>query len=146
MPKLSISRSLTNASYWTLLMRLEIRSAPFSLTPALEARVRRRMRFALCRFQTGIRQVTVRLCDLNGPRGGVDKQCRIEAALRRGQTVQVEDVDADLYAAIDRAAGRLGRLIAHRQSLRLESRRRGGPLRKWMVKSRPSKKRQGGSR
>lgn len=120
-------------------MRLEIRSAPFSLTPALEARVRRRMRFALCRFQAGIRRVTVRLCDLNGPRGGVDKQCRIEAALRRGKTVQVEDVDADLYAAIDRAAGRLGRLVAHRQALRLESR-------KWMVKSRPSRKRQGGSR
>lgn len=93
-------------------MRLQIRSSPFSLTPALQARVQRRLQFALSRFQAGIGRVTVRLRDLNGPRGGLDKQCSIEARLLRRRKCVVEETGSDLYVAIDRAADRLGRQIA----------------------------------
>lgn len=97
-------------------MRLQIRSSPFSLTPALEARVERRLQFALNRFQEGIGRVTVRLRDLNGPRGGLDKQCLIEARLQRRRKCVVEETCSDLYVAIDRAADRLGRLIGRHRS------------------------------
>ena len=119
-------------------MRLQIHSVPFSLTPGLQARISRRLEFALSRFQRGITSVTVRLRDLNGPRGGVDKQCSIEAHLRRGRICLVEDTDTDLYAAIDRAAGRLGRVIAHQQSRRLEVRHSVVAGRKWTIRSRTS--------
>ena len=95
-------------------MRLQIRSSPFSLTPALEARVQRRLQFALNRFHPAIGRVAVRLRDLNGPRGGLDKQCFIEARLLRRRKFVVQETGADLYVAIDRAADRLGRLIARR--------------------------------
>jgi ribosomal subunit interface protein len=93
-------------------VRLQIRSSPFSLTPALQARVQRRLQFALNRFQAGIGRVTVRLRDLNGPRGGLDKRCSIEARLLRRRKCVVEETCSDLYEAIDRAADRLGRVIA----------------------------------
>ena len=115
-------------------MRLQIHSSPFSLSPGLQARICRRLDFALSRIQRGITGVTVRLRDLNGPRGGVDKQCAIEAHLRRGRICLVEDTDTDLYAAIDRAAGRLGRLVAHRQFRRFDVRQHGPSVRTWMFK------------
>jgi ribosome-associated translation inhibitor RaiA len=49
-------------------------------------------------------RLTVRLDDVNGDHGGPDKRCRIVAGLRRHRTVTVEDVGADLYAAVDAAA------------------------------------------
>jgi hypothetical protein len=47
----------------------------------------------------------VRLGDLNGPKGGKDKFCRIVAQVGHG-TVVVEDVDSNLYSAISRATHR----------------------------------------
>lgn len=71
---------------------------------------RRRLEFALGRFGGRIRSVTVRLGDVNGPRGGVDKTClvtiRFDASKR---LVVIEDADADAAVAIDRAADRASR-------------------------------------
>jgi hypothetical protein len=49
--------------------------------------------------------VVVCLGDLNGPKGGEDKFCRIAAQVGHG-TVVVEDVDSNLYSAISRASHR----------------------------------------
>ena len=49
----------------------------------------------------------VRLWDINGTRGGVDKACRVVVWLRGRGTIVVEAVDRDLYAAIDAAAAKL---------------------------------------
>jgi ribosome-associated translation inhibitor RaiA len=73
---------------------------------------RRRLEFALSRFSPRITTVWLRLTDLNGPRGGIDKQCRIEVRGRDGWSVVVDDRNGDLYAAIDRAADRAGRAVA----------------------------------
>jgi hypothetical protein len=53
--------------------------------------------------------VTVRLADLNGPRGGVDKQCRIIVKLRPGEEVVVKDTASEVETAIDRCADRVQR-------------------------------------
>jgi ribosome-associated translation inhibitor RaiA len=74
--------------------------------------VERRIRFALTGFSTQVTSVTVRLADLNGPRGGVDKQCRIGVQIIPSGTVALEETNANLYACIDRAAGRAERLVA----------------------------------
>jgi ribosome-associated translation inhibitor RaiA len=58
----------------------------------------------------------VQLSDINGPRGGIDKRCQIEVQLKGTPNVVIEDVEADLYAAIDRAAERVGRTVARRLS------------------------------
>lgn len=93
-------------------MRVEIRAGRLGLTRALQAHVERRLEFALGRFAPRISQLVVRLVDLNGPHGGVDKRCRIAVDLIRSRSVLVDDRDADVYTAIDRAADRAGRCVA----------------------------------
>jgi ribosome-associated translation inhibitor RaiA len=78
------------------------------------------LHYALGRFEGRVNVVTARLADLNGPRGGVDKRCRISVAVRAGDPVLVEDADTDLYAAIDRAAERAGRAVWRQLARRRE--------------------------
>jgi ribosome-associated translation inhibitor RaiA len=47
----------------------------------------------------------------NGPRGGEDKSCSIEVRLKGAPALLVEDTQSDLYVAVDRAAGRIGRTL-----------------------------------
>lgn len=91
-------------------MRLEIRSPQFDLTQALSEHVEQRLRFALGRFADRLGRVRVRLWDENGPKGGRDKRCSIEAR-GAGVEVRVDDRDPDLYAAVSRAAERASRAI-----------------------------------
>ena len=59
-----------------------------------------------------MKAVSVSLEDLNGPRGGIDKSCSMQARLAPRGSVRVEDTDSELPAAVDRAATRLARAIA----------------------------------
>lgn len=95
-------------------MHVDIHSQGFSLTPGLREYVRKRLAYALSHADGNILRLTVRLSDINGPRGGDDKRCLIEARLKQAPAVVIEDVEADLYVAIDRAAGRAGRALARR--------------------------------
>jgi putative sigma-54 modulation protein len=92
-------------------MNFSIRGRHIELTAALLAHVERRLRFALSRFGQQIRQVAVQLLDLNDPRGGLDKQCRVTVTLSPSGKVMVGATDADLPTAIDRAADRLERSV-----------------------------------
>jgi len=83
-------------------MQLHIKGQNLFLAPAVIEWIERRLRFALSRFADRIDRVTVRLADLHGPRGGVDKQCRIVVRLRPGGEVVIEDTATDLETAIDR--------------------------------------------
>ena len=56
--------------------------------------------------------VEVRLADLNGPKGGIDKQCSIVVTPPGHGTLRVEEQAADYYAAIDAAAATLKKVLA----------------------------------
>ncbi len=92
-------------------MRIEIHTRDFSLTEALRAHVERRFQFAMNRFRDQVLCVSVRLSDINGPRGGVDKHCQVQLLLRGLPEIVIKDTEADLYVAVDRAAGRAGRTL-----------------------------------
>lgn len=92
-------------------MIVDIHGQGFTVTPALAEHVRRRLGFVLARHGDRIQRVAVRVGDENGPRGGVDKYCRIQVHLHDAPVAVIEDVSADLYAAIDRAADRIGRVV-----------------------------------
>jgi putative sigma-54 modulation protein len=91
-------------------MRLMIRGHALA-SEAVCDHTRRRLGFALGRFADRITSVWVRLADENGPRGGVDKRCRIEVRGTQKWLVLVDDADTDLHAAIDRAADRVARSV-----------------------------------
>ncbi len=76
--------------------------------------IERRLRFALGRFSTAVGNVTARVTDANGPRGGSDKHCLIVVKLRAAgsKPITVEDTDTDLRAAVTRASNRAGRCVA----------------------------------
>ena len=74
----------------------------------------RRLGFATDHFRPHIREVDVVLRHVNGPPGGVDKQCRVTARLHGGGTVEVEEKNGSFLGAIRVAAKRLRRLLAKR--------------------------------
>ncbi|MEW6678068.1 MAG: HPF/RaiA family ribosome-associated protein [Pseudomonadota bacterium] len=104
-------------------MQMDIQCQGFTLTPGLGEYVKNRLAYAISHAGPAIRRVAVRLGDINGPRGGADKRCLIELRLKAALTVVVEDVETDLYRAIDRAADRAGRTLDRR----LARLRRFGP-------------------
>lgn len=93
-------------------MRITVRTGQ-GLSSALSDLARRRIEFALGRFDHRVRSVTIRLGDINGPRGGIDKTCRVVIRLDAPKpTIVVEDTDANPAAAIGRTADRAAQAVA----------------------------------
>lgn len=92
-------------------MRVAIHSSGFGMTNALRSYTEHRLATALGWARRHMRKLAVWLSDINGPRGGVDKRCKIQVQLDSGREVIIEEREADLYAAIDRAAERADRAI-----------------------------------
>ena len=78
----------------------------------LDQHVRTRLFFALERFAARLTDIRVRVDDVNGPRGGTDKLCRIHARLRWMQPFTVEARADDALAAVDRATTRMKRAVS----------------------------------
>jgi len=95
-------------------MQIDIQSRGFKLTEGLRTQAERRVRFAFGSTSGRVRSVVMRLADENGPRGGVDKRCTIRANLSGIPPVVIEQQEADLYVAIDRAADRAARAVSRR--------------------------------
>lgn len=74
--------------------------------------IERRLRFALSRFGSRIGKVFVFLHDQNGPKGGIDKLCRILVKTRGCGVVVATVADSDWVAAVDRATTRIGQSVA----------------------------------
>lgn len=74
--------------------------------------IERRLRFALGRFGRQIRRVQVILGDINGHRGGTDKQCRMRLLLVPKGEVVVEDTAESVEAVIAHSADRAARSVA----------------------------------
>lgn len=88
-------------------MRVVMHVSDADLARALNSYVDRRLRFALTRFGGRVGQVTVRM---RADRWA-NSRCRIEAELLPFGHVAVEEIDSDLFAAVDRATRRIGRLF-----------------------------------
>ena len=88
-------------------MQLAMHNYRTDLSQALRQYVERRLRFALDRFGRRVSRATVRVC----PDGPTDSLCSISIEVEGFGRIAVEEIDADLFAAIDRATGRIGRLL-----------------------------------
>ena len=73
----------------------------------------------MARFEAQLGRIAVYLHDLNGDKGGVDKQCKVIIPMRRGKSIVMEDRDSNWLALFDRIAERIG----YNVSKQLERRR-----------------------
>jgi len=75
---------------------------------------------ALDRFTHAIREVDVRVTDINGPRGGVDKSCRVQLRLFPRGILTAKSVGVSCEHAAREACDRLKALLTRRMSRRKE--------------------------
>ncbi|HEX5458536.1 MAG TPA: CBS domain-containing protein [Steroidobacteraceae bacterium] len=82
---------------------VRVRASEGDLGMGDRAYIRQSLGERLGRFATAIERVSVRTEDVNGPRGGTDRMCRIKVVLEGLPTVVLERRDASLSAAVDEA-------------------------------------------
>ena len=109
-------------------MDLSIKGHNLDLSDALKAYTERRLRFSLGGFAKKLESVEVRLSDINGPRGGIDKSCAITAILRQLGVVFARAEGANAYSTVDCAASRVRSALARRLNRHRTDRRRGRRL------------------
>jgi hypothetical protein len=68
--------------------------------------------------------------DVNGPRGGVDKQCRCVLHLRRMPPVVIQDKDESMNALIYRVANRAAYALSQRTDRRTKRVKQGRSARR----------------
>lgn len=93
----------------------------------LRARVAEALETALGPVRSCLHWIDAYLTDVNGPRGGPDKRCRVVAHLQAGRPVVVSRIDRDSVAAVVAAAARCRRSIRGRLKRRQDRRRRAVP-------------------
>ncbi len=110
------------------MMQIDIQARHFTLTDALRNHAEHRIRLALTCCDDHIQRIMVRLSDINGPRGGVDKHCHIQVVLAGLPDVVIEDTEADMYVAINRATDRAGRTLVRKVNRQQTLLKQGRPL------------------
>ena len=102
-------------------MNWELKDSGVRRPDDLPERIERRLRFALARFGNHIRKTIVFLHDRNGPKGGIDKVCRILVKTNGCGSIVASIVDSDWITAVDRATSRIGHTVG-REIARLRER------------------------
>lgn len=88
-----------------------IRLAGVELSPEDRAYIRRKLGTKLGKFGPSIERVSVRVEDVNGPRGGVDQECRIKVVVSGLPSVVFEAREASVAAAVDGALDGVERAV-----------------------------------
>lgn len=96
--------------------------------PDLIESLERRAERLLGRIGDRISDLAVALADLNGPKGGIDAQCQVQARLHDGRTVIVRARSANFAAAIDLALHKLVARLLKQRKKAVESRRHAMPF------------------
>lgn len=109
-------------------MKIHLSPSRFLASASLKDHLSRRIGSAFSFARDKIGGISIKLSDLNGPRGGRDKLCQVSVQIPGRAEIVVKDVEEDIYAAVDCAI----RKAAYRAAQMLKRRRRermpGRPL------------------
>ncbi len=105
------------------LIPAHIRVFGVNLSSEKRASIRQQLGRKLGKFGNSVERISVRVEDVNGPRGGVDQMCRIKVVLSGFPSVVFEAQDASLDAAIGSALTGVEQRVR-----RTVQRRRTGPI------------------
>lgn len=92
-------------------MKSTIIAKGVDVSQALREYIMQSIDFAMDRAQDSINFITVRISDLNGPKGGIDKRCQIHLKLSGLPAFVVTEVSASINGAIDRATHRAAKVV-----------------------------------
>ena len=107
------------------LVPANIRVSGVELDDGAQADIRKRLGRKLGKFAESIERVSVRVEDVNGPRGGVDREARIKVVLSGLPSVVVKQQAETLDPAINGALASAERAVRRAvQRRRLEPRKR----------------------
>ena len=95
-------------------MKIKIVSLDTKLTDDMRGSVENLLNLVLGRFADRIANVMVHLSDVNNPHHKAATKVRIEVILVPAKKIIIEDQDADLTTAINRAAKQLARSVKRR--------------------------------
>jgi hypothetical protein len=89
----------------------------------LQSVAERRVRLALRRLSWLAPRARVRMSDVNGPRGGIDKRCQIELTTDATGPVIVTSMARDWRSALHSAVARAARALLHNWQQTRQARR-----------------------
>jgi len=69
---------------------------------------------AVERFRSRIRKINVSIRDINGPRGGEDKQCRCVVHLKRMSPIVIEETGENYRSLLNRVSDRVSYTLSQR--------------------------------
>lgn len=92
-------------------MQISVMGKVFRGDDELREFAERRLCFALGRFGPRVRGVSIRIVDLNGPKGGDDKSCRVVVEVTRLADVVIEERGESIQSVLSRAVERAGRAV-----------------------------------
>jgi putative sigma-54 modulation protein len=92
-------------------MHIELKFRGVNTNHFLYSHVLKRIEQSLKHVRDNVQNVVVRLSDVNGPKGGIDKRCQIVVDGGPLGAAAVEERHMSLFAAIDLAASRVARAV-----------------------------------
>jgi hypothetical protein len=105
-------------------MEIEIRFLGMEPSESLKDHALARAHAHFSRFGHDVRKLVVRINDVNGPKGGIDKRCVVTAMVLRFGAVSVTDISSNTYAAVDaalqRCAHALGGYLERGRKVRIQ--------------------------
>ena len=93
-------------------MKTDINFRSLKADSATKKHIDRRLSFALARSEHMIQSAAVTISDINGPKGGVDKQCRVVIKAAGVPRIVISEKQAAMGLAIDRAISRASQSLA----------------------------------
>lgn len=92
-------------------MQIQIQTAAFPSQDTSRQSIEQRVRFALRRLQHQVSLARVRLSDINGPRGGIDKECQLILKQAGPGQVVVKTLGESYIHALDAALQRASQAL-----------------------------------
>ena len=87
-------------------MNLNIQSHAMKLSGALKRNVIKRVQNTFNVRQDCIQRIHVRLSDINGPHGGIDKRCQIHLIVPHMPDIVIKETQENIYSAVYHACVR----------------------------------------
>jgi putative sigma-54 modulation protein len=110
-------------------MKVLLRGVHLDLTDALKAYVDEHLVSHIERFADDeAAEIDISLVDTNGPKGGVDKECRVTVRLPGLSAVHVTETADSLFPAIDASRDRLEKTLKRTLERRRDVQTNGLPL------------------